>query len=881
VLKRSLSLVVVLLVAGLAPALPFAQMRVRPVTDRTGDVALQLAFRKLRTVGTFMMTIAHPDDENNALLAQMAHGLGVRTVAVTATRGDGGQNEIGPEIFDALAVLRSEELLAAHRFDGAEEYFTRAVDFGYSFSLDETYEKWGKDEIIGDFVRHIRTMRPDVIVGFQWEGTGGGQHHQASTHLTAEAFRAAADPARYPEQIRDGLRPWQAKKFYYTGGAAAANAARAAGGIVQVNSSVYDPVLGQTYDEIGTEARSMHKCQGTSQLLALPGGRGGRGGTYTLQDTVIPGQLQARETSVLDGVDVSWKSLLQFAGATAPAGMPAALTAIVKDVDEAEAAFKTKGMSAAVPGLAAGLHEVRALRASLAGLSDTAKYEIDFRVAQKERQFQDALITAAGLRTEAIGDDPVVTPGQAVQLQIIVANRGGAPVTVTSVAASGFAAPPSCAAGEIAPNAMLACNTSVHIPTDAKPTDITFRHDPKAGARYIFDPAAPFGVPFAPTPFRASIGLTIAGEAVQKELPVEARYGSDIFAGEKRSELLVAPALTLTISPDVVVVPTGAATKRDVRVTVRNNSTGAAAGTVRLKVPAGWTVDPASVPVTVGRADEEATARFTVAPPAGARAGETTIAATVQSGEVTYGSGYQVVEYPHTHRRFLFHPAEAAVKLVDVKVAPNLRVGYIMGMGDQVPQAIGQLGVPVSLIDADELSWGDLSKYPVIMLGVRAYDKRADLRANNQRLLDYARNGGVVLLNYARTEFNQVQGGYGPYPAQTTSERTTDENAPMRILVPDHPVFNVPNKIGPAAWANWVQERGTYYLRPGDPQYVDLLESEDPFPYNAGPKRGMLVDAKVGKGRWIYIGLVLWRELPAGVPGAYQMLANLISLGSH
>jgi LmbE family N-acetylglucosaminyl deacetylase len=867
--KRSWLVVLALAVVS-SVSLP-AQLRVRPVADETGEVALQLLFRKLHNVGTFMMTTAHPDDENNGLLAQITHGLGLRTVLVSATRGDGGQNEIGPEIFDALAVLRTEELLAAHRFDGPEQLFTRAVDFGYSFSLDETYEKWGKDEIIGDYVHHIRATRPDLIVGFLWEGTGGGQHHQASTHLSAEAYRAAADPTRYPEQMKDGLRPWQAKKFYYTSGP------------TPTTSGEYDPVLGRTYDEIGAEGRSMHKCQSVAQLLPLPtSGTSGIRGGYTLLDTVIPGQLQAHESSLLDGIDVSWMSLLQFAAATPAATLPASLSAISRSVDDAEAAFKSKGMGAAVAGLAAGLHDVRALRAGLgrSGLSDAGQYEIDFRLAQKERQFQDALVIAMDVRLEAIGDDPVVTPSQTVHVQLIVGNRGPSPVTVTGLTTTGFTAPAACQTGEVARHAALSCNADLRIPSNAKPSDITFRHDPTAGARYIFDPSAPFGAPFTPTPFRGQFGLTIAGEGVQVDLPIEARYSADVFAGEKRSELLVTPALTVTLSPDVVVMPTGIAAKREVRVTVRNNSLDAATGSVRLRVPAGWSVDPASVPVSVGRADEEASARFTITPPAGARAGEATISAEAATNGATFGQGYQVVEYPHTRRRLLFHPATAAVKLVDVKVAPNLRVGYVMGVGDQVPQAIAQLGVPVSLIGSDELSWGDLSKYSTIMLGVRAYERRADLRANNQRMLDYARNGGVVLLNYARTEFNAPGAQYGPYPAQTTSERTTDENAPVRILVPDHPVFTTPNTIGPATWANWVQERGTYYLGRRDPQYVDLLESEDPFPYNAGPKRGILVEARVGKGRWIYIGLVLWRELPAGVPGAYQLLANLISIGS-
>jgi hypothetical protein len=318
-----------------------------------------------------------------------------------------------------------------------------------------------------------------------------------------------------------------------------------------------------------------------------------------------------------------------------------------------------------------------------------------------------------------------------------------------------------------------------------------------------------------------------------------------------------------------------------VRVTVRNDTPAAASATVHLTVPAGWSVQPAAAPVTFAREDEESTVRFTVTSPANAREGKARIGAVAEHAGHAYTTGFQIVEYPHIRRGLLAHPAEAEARFVAVKVAPDLRVGYIMGVGDKVPDAITQLGVPVSYIEPDEMAWGDLSKYPVIMVGVRAYERRPDLRANNQRLLDYARAGGTVLLNYQRTEFNQTQGGYGPYPAQTTSNRVTDETAPVKILVPTHPAFTTPNVIGPATWADWVQERGTYFLAPQSPEYVDLLESADPFPDNHTPQHGILVDAKVGQGRWMYIGLVLWRELPEGVPGAYQLLANLISLGRN
>ena len=309
-----------------------AQHQLLPVSQLKGAPALELALRKLDTVGSFMMTTAHPDDENNAMLAYFSHGKGFRTTLVTATHGEGGQNEIGPELFEALAVLRTEELLAAHKFDGAEQFFTRAIDFGFSFSIEETLEKWGHQEILGDYVRMIRTIRPDVIVGFVFDGDGGGQHHQTSSRLTLEAFRAAADPAKFPGQIAEGLRAWQPKKFYYTAGFGPGGAGRAGGGLPGegaptllqfTGGDTFDPVLGRTYNEIAGEARSMHKCQGMSQLLPLPASTGGGGPmgpmgpggirTYRLRDTVLDGGVARPDREVFDGVNTGLRSLLAYA----------------------------------------------------------------------------------------------------------------------------------------------------------------------------------------------------------------------------------------------------------------------------------------------------------------------------------------------------------------------------------------------------------------------------------------------------------------------------------------------------------------------------------------------------------------------------------------
>jgi LmbE family N-acetylglucosaminyl deacetylase len=894
------------------------QLRVKPVGELPADVTLRLLLRKLASIGTFMETTAHPDDEDNALLAMMSHGRGMRTTLVSATRGDGGQNEIGPEIFQALGVLRTEELLAVHRFDGAEQYFTRAVDFGFSFSLEESIEKWGHDEIVGDYVRHIRTIRPDVIVGFLCGGGGGGQHHQASTRLTLEAFRAAADPSRYPEQIREGLRPWQAKRVFCTEFQQGQIAATP--DLLRTAPNQFDPLLGRTYAELGLEARSMHKCQGTSQLLMLPGTAPSR--TYRLKDSVI-GAAGIAPKDMFDGIDTSLGGLAQYAGAQPPATLVTGLQSIAGSVDAATQAVETRGPAAAAAPLIQGLAAVRSLRASLSasGIQADARYEIDLRLGLKESQFQEALLLTHGIRLEALADDGTVVAGQQLKVSTVAGNNGPADVVLKSVSLSGFDASGDNGSsgasstgtvcvpttGAVQTGAAASCATSLRVGN--VPLSTPYWTPRRDAARYDFEPDVPFGLPFRPTPFRATFSLTIGGADVRVERNVEFRY-SDLFAGEKRMELQVVPPFDVRMTPEIAVVPIAdvarptapkrtelqaqaekeergvrptpaapvvRARPRTVTVTVANNLVGAVNATASIEAPAGWTVAPASAPVKFERTDEEATVSFKVTPKTDVREGDYALHAVVSAQGATSRSGYEVVEYPHIHRRHVVDSAETRVKAIDVKIAPALRVGYVMGVGDEMPTAIQQLGAEVHLIDATELASGDLSRYNVIVTGVRAYERRPDLRANNSRLLSYVQNGGVMLVNYNKQEFNQAQ--YGPFPVKVGQDRVTDENAPIEVLVPNDPVFTVPNQIREDAWKGWVQERGTYFLAERDPRYVDLVRLADPFPLNPGAKTGALVEAKYGKGRWIYIGLGLWRQLPAGTDGAYELLANLLSLG--
>jgi len=921
--------------------IPAAQMRVVPLDDEQGHVALGLALRHLGNVGIFMHTTAHPDDENNGLLVMLNRGQGYRTALATATRGNGGQNEIGPEIFEALGVLRTGELAALHRFDGADQYFTRAVDFGYSFSLEETFEKWGRDEITADYVRLIRMIRPDVIITLPPTGNAGGQHHMASAVITRDAYKLAGDPTKYPDQIKDGLRPWQPKKLYHSAGFGFPGEPAASGRIARINSAVYDGLLGKTYAEIGSEARSMHKCQGMGQLLSLP--IAASAASYQLVETTLPAQLEKDEASLFDGVDTGVAGLLKYVSGRTPKELTDGLNAIAAGAATAQKAFDSGNDAGTLKPVLDGLSAVRAVRRELPTMpiDDAAKFEIDFRLRQKEDEFQQAALLANGIRLEALADDGVVVPGQAVKVNVIVANRGAADVTVKQVRFLGFAAdasttgetactmtaftgggfgfpgggrggrgrgganaPPPQPMSTVKTGQVAHCEPSLTIPAAERVTEPYWHREGEAG-RYTFDADAPFGQPMRPTPYSVQITLAMpGGEEVADGLPVQHRYEGDVFSGEKRTELLVVPPLSVRMSPQVAIIPaasiraarpapgkgTTAAARsasgpaspsadREVRVTVVNDTVGPADTIVRLEVPRGWSATPASQPITFERADESRTVRFDVKPAPTAMNGEFKIRAIATSNGQTFDRGFEVIEYPHIRRYHIYDSAVATLKVIDVRTPANLRIGYVMGVGDQVPPAIEQLGATVEMISPDDLAWGKLSRFDAIVTGVRAYERRDDLRANNRRLLDYVSNGGTLIVQYNKFEFNDAQ--YGPYPAKVSSNRITNESAAPRVKTPS-PLLTRPNEIGEAAWQNWVQERGLYFLAEDkDARYHDVLEFDDDFTFNKGPKTGALVETTYGKGHWVYVGLGLWRQLPSGTDGAYQLLANLISLGKR
>lgn len=881
-------LVVVFLAVSIPALLTSVPAQLRPLAYDEGALALAFALRKLPVTAGVLHTAAHPDDEDNGLLVMLSRGRGVRTGLLTLTRGSGGQNEIGPELFDALGILRTEELMSMHRFDQARQFFGRANDFGYSFSVQETFKKWGEQEMLADVVRVIRTFRPDVILTLPPGGTGGGQHHQAAARITLEAFRSAADPHQFPEQIQEGLLPWQAGKIYTRQGwGGGGNAARTS---VTEETGVFDPLLGRSYFQVGMEARSYHRCQGMGQLIPLPGDRSSR---WSLADAAI--EIPAHESGLLDGIEVglsAMKSRVKGEEEKAPF-LPAMLTAIQEQIQAAGTAYDVHAPEKTVPSLARGLALLRDLggRIEQSGLSERSKYELLFLVSRKEDDFQQALRYAHQLSLEAVVDDGMVIPGQPFQLEVRIANgsRKSIPVEKFQIdTPAGWTVNGDRHSQEHIPaRGTLLRRFAVTAPPEAELTRPYWEPEAKY-ARYRWVRPEDATRPWSPPPLR--VKAVYVSDQISSALQAAAqyRYEGPWVGGEQRHELMIVPAVSLRVDPEIAIIPldqTGGA--REIRVTAHYNGRNPASGALDLRAPAGWRVTPSQVPLTFDSEGQSITRKFQVSSTTPALRQEFEITAVASLEGKEYREGYQVIDYHHIQRRLFYRPSRVTVKTVDVKVRPNVKVGYIVGVGDQVPQALQQLGVEFDFLSEDDLAYADLNRYDVILTGVRAYLNRRDLAAFNQRLLEWVKEGGTMIVQYNKFEFNgdspngrsAAHSPYAPYPAQVGRGRITDETAPVKVLVPDHPLFTTPNRITEADWQGWVQERGLYFLGQKDSRYQDLVSMEDPFEYNRGVKLGALVEARYGKGRWVYVGLGLWRQLPAGGPGAYRIFANLLSLG--
>ena len=895
-----------------SPSSSQSHAQVRP-TYNEGAVGLGLLLRRLQTTASVLHTGAHPDDEDSALIARLARGDGARVAYLSLNRGEGGQNRIGAELFDALGVIRTEELLQARKLDGGEQFFTRTFDFGFTKTREEAARRWNEREVLEDMVRVIRRFRPLVIVS-RWSGTpadGHGQHQYAG-YLAPRALRAAADPNAFPEQLAEGLRPWQAKKFYVSHFGQAAATAGEQGtreAVVEIDTGRFDPLLGRSYYELAMEGRSQHKSQGEA-ALELRGAQTSR--VRLVERAASPFQTAPVEQSIYDGLDTSLRGIIRTAGLRDHALLND-LEGIEKSAALALEKFNALDPRTVITALTIGLNDTQGARVSLARLKDSseARAEADFLLAQKEREFRAALQLALGVRVDALADKETVARGDS----FIVAVRAFVPENMERIEELRLRAPEKWRVEKLSQpskseTAFVARETAqsvayfrVYVPVDAEPTQPYWlprwgREPTRRGDMYVWYKDDPRTEPFAP-PLLTGEAVTGASPQVIS-VPVEYRY-LDAVRGEVRREVNVVPELTVQLDPTLIIVPLRARDRaRQVTLQLANNvepSTAPpdgnpiATGGTGVGLPASWPQLEAT-PFKFDSKGERVTLKYTFNIPRGVKPGTYRLsgltAATYnarksqqQPESLSFGRSQRVISYPHIQTHYYYTDAEAAVRVFDLRVAP-VRVGYIMGSGDEVPDAIRRMNLSVSLLEENDLAVGDLSRFDTIVVGVRASQTRPDFVAHHARLVEFMRRGGALIVQYQRPDYAAKK--LPPLPAamevlrageSPTIARVVDENAAVRVLQPAHPAFNFPNRINAADWQGWVQERSLYNFTTFDAGYTPLLESHDA---GESEQTGGEVYARIGRGHYLYTSYAWFRQLPAGVPGAYRLFANLLSL---
>ncbi len=838
-----------------------------------GAAGLGEAIKRLGVVASVLHTGAHPDDEDSGLLAYLARGRQVRTAYLSLTRGDGGQNLIGPELGEALGVIRTEELLAARRLDGATQFFTRAYDFGFSKSRDEALSKWDRDKVLGDMVKVIRYFRPFVIVS-SWSGTprDGHGHHQAAGFLTREAYTAAADPSRYPEQIRAGLQPWKAKKFYIRvpGRAEMGEKQENDPVTVSINTGQFDPLLGRSYYEIAMQGRSQHRSQDMGTIQR-------RGPQYSRLKLVDGGAgTESKEDDIFAGIDTTITGIADYAGKPGERLRPL-LSEAQKAAERAQKEYRPFSPSTLSATIAQGLGKIREARALLASLKPdaAAMAETDFLLMQKEQDFEDALLKAEDVVVDCLADDEVVTPGQSVALHVS-SYAALKPTAVSIHLLPGISAKEGKQTTTEAENQIISqTDYEIAVNSDAGFTEPYWLKNKRQGDMFSTDEGMGGIEPYWPVPVGAIVTYEIEGQKAAIFQPAQYRY-ADKAQGEIRHNIKIAPAVSVALSPGIIISPISSnATEREVTVFLTNNEKGGANGSLSLNLPPSWKAAPEQIGFDLKREDERASFTFKIQVPAGAVAGEYKVQAIATLGGRRYSEGYEVAAYSHIEPRFIYKDSAATAEVIDVKVAPGIKVGYIEGAGDDFAGALKRLGVNVESLAERDLASGDLSRFDCIVTGIRAYEVRPDLIANNQRLLDYVKQGGTMIVQYNKWEY--ARGNFAPFPLEMAQspDRVTDELADVSILAPDHPRFNFPNRITARDFDGWVQERGAYFMRKWDSHYKPLMSSHDAG--EEGEEGGELI-AEYGKGLYVYTAYGWFRQLPAGVPGAYRLIANLVSL---
>jgi LmbE family N-acetylglucosaminyl deacetylase len=787
--------------------------------------ALAHAVDRAATTGRVLYVAAHPDDENTRLMTYLANVRHLEVAYLSMTRGGGGQNLIGGEQGALLDVIRTEELLAARRIDGARQFFTRMKDFGYSKRADETIALWGHDEALADVVWVIRTFQPDVIITRFTENPPNHGHHTASAVLAREAFAAAADPKRFPEQLQGGVGVWQAERVLNN--FANFNNPTVPPDAIALEIGGYDPRLGLDIGELAARSRSQHKSQG----FGVPEVRG----SITERFRLVAGKKPTSDP--FDGIELGWKRY----GAAAAGYMRA--------IADAQRALERDHPERAVPALIRAGQELDRLRD-------------DPRVRDARQAIAEILVAASGLYARATAASPVGAPGTTVEVSLEVVARV-LPATVQRVELPGAA--PIATPTPLVVGKKQQIKLSVPLPASAPPSLAYWLGQSSPPGRYTVADPRLIGVPRQPPALQALVELAISGRTVRLELPVIHAW-VDPVRGERTRPFVVVPPATVTPVREAVMAP-GRSAPLLVRVRAGRE---AMSGRVELELPAGWTAKPASHEVALAKIGDETMVRFDVTP--GARAATGEARPVLRVGDTAWSLREDTIDYSHIPLQVVLRPASVRLVPLNLRI-PAGRIAYVRGSGDSIASDLVHVGFSVDELDDEALRTGDLGRYAAIVLGVRAYNARPAVHATHARLMSYVERGGTLVVQYNTLD---LDGPVGPFSLKLGRERITDETAAPAFIDAKDPLLAAPNRITAADFDGWVQERGIYFAKEWDSHYRPVLRFSDP---NEAPFDGALVVARHGKGQYIYTGLALFRQLPAGVPGAYRLFANLIGAG--
>ncbi len=811
--------------------------------DKPSSAEIYAALQKLQVLGSVLYVAAHPDDENTRMISYYANAKHMYTTYLSMTRGDGGQNLIGPEIREQLGLIRTQELLQARATDGGHQLFTRANDFGYSKNPDETLNLWNEDQVLQDVVWAIRKTRPDIIINrFDHRSDRPNHgHHTSSAILSDRAFDLAGDPTVYPDQLRF-VEVWKPKRLFFNTswwfyGSREKFAEADKSNMLEIDVGVYYPVLGKSNNEIAATSRSMHKSQGF--------GSTGVRGSETEYIELIKGD--PFEHNALDGITTDWSRI--------KGGAP-----IAAMLQKVETDFDVQNPAASVPAL---MQVYRAIK----GIPNDG-----FWVPMKLRELKDIIYWCSGLYIEAVADDYSGAPGNSMPVYLEAVNRSDVGIKLINVR---FDVDPIDTAIEInlEQNKRFNKEISLDIPSEiAYSTPYWLVKKGSLGMYNVKDQKLR-GTPENEDPVSIMYDLIIDGEVLSYQSPVVYKRNDPVH-GEVYRPFVITPPVYLNITEEVYVF--GVPTPKVISVLLKANQDGLK-GTVRMKVPDDWEINPATHEVSLGTKGEEALLQFELIPPAHASEDEISVVfIDAANPEAVYDLAATVIEHDHIPTQTILKPARAKVVKVDLAIAGE-KIGYIEGAGDKIPEFLEQVGYDVTMLEDGDFQSSSLSQYDAIITGVRAYNTSDRIRFYQEALFKYVEEGGNLIVQYntnRRLKTDQL----APYPIQLSRERVAVEDAEVRILAPEHPVMQSPNRITEADFDGWVQERGLYFANEWDDQFTAVLSSNDP---GEPPRDGGLLVAPYGKGWYVYTGYSWFRELPAGVPGAFRIFTNMISLGKR